>query len=69
MQNEDHLTMLSSATSIRIKLLGGDEYWAITIYGQLVKWRIPVVIDHEQRINSTDVFIRPVFRYGNEMGD
>ena len=45
-----------------------DEYWAITIYDQLVKWRIPAIIDHEQRINSSDVFIRPVFRDGNEMG-
>lgn len=45
-----------------------DEYWAITIYNQLVKWRIPTIIDHEQRINSSDVFIRPIFRDVNEMG-
>lgn len=45
-----------------------DEYWAVTIYDQLVKWRIPAIIDHEQRINSSDIFIRPIFCDGKEMG-
>lgn len=44
-----------------------DEDWAKTIYSQLTSWKIPTLIDAEQRIRKNDTRIKPIFRDQEEI--